>query len=205
MNGGERISATQQFVLVSAAVKGLPQAWKDEFARELAAFQPKLEARMKAGVPVRKGPRPTLYARSRPGATRPVGGGASLLTTNLDAKELRLSAGLLTADARARGFYLTILEVGRGMKRRVSDSRSRLLKHAPSLVRGFGGAMRNRYSIRYSRKISPIAPDRYSIVYGVVRYWARAEIGPILDRVYERATTRIRWDESIFGVSKGRS
>jgi hypothetical protein len=191
--GGENISSTVQFLNVSAAIKGLPQIWKDEFVRELAAFQPKLEARMKAGVPVRKGPRPTLYARSRQGATRPIGGGVSLLSTKLDEKELRLSGGLLTADARARGFYLFILDAGRGLKHRMSRPRQRLLSNAPSLTRGFGGQKRNRYSIRYTRKISPILPGTYDITFGVVRYWARGELGPVLDRIYARALSRLSW------------
>lgn len=190
---GERISATRQFALVEAKIGALPPALKAEILRELVAFQPRFLARMQAGVPTRSGPRPTLYARSRPGANRPVGGGVTLLSTKIDEQELRLSGGLLTKDARERGFYLFILDAGRGLKRRVSDSRARMLKQAPSLVRGFGGGMRNRFSVRYTRKISPILPGRYAITFGAARTWARAEIGPVLDRVYVQAVAAAGW------------
>ncbi len=187
--GGERISATRQFAQVEAAIGALPPALQVEFVAELRAFDPRLLARVKAGAPKRKGPPPSQYERR----WRASGGGASLLTTKLDESALRLSAGLLTPDAARRGFYLYILDAGRGLKSRVSRAGQRLLGTAPSLVKGFGGQMRSRFSKRYTRAISPILPGTYDIAFGRVRIWARAEVGPVLDKVYVRAVRAVGW------------
>lgn len=183
---GDRISATTQFAQVSAKIAGLPAAWQADFAAELKTFDPQLLARVKAGVPKRKGPPPSQYERR----WRATGGGATLLTTKLDASALRLSVGLLTRDAQKRAFYLYVLDAGRGMKASRSRPRQRFLGTAPSLVQGFSGN-RARFSIRYSRAISPISPTTYDITFGAVRYWARGQIGPVLDRVYVRALARV--------------
>jgi hypothetical protein len=184
---GERISATTQFAQVSAKIGAMPAALQAGFVAELKAFDPQLLSRVKRQVPKRKGPPPSLYERR----WRAAGGGATLLTTRLDASALRLSVGLLTPDARKRAFYLYILDAGRGQKARRSRASVRYLGDAPSLVRGFEGQQRGRYSVRYSRAISPISPTTYDITFGTVRYWARGEIGPALDRVYVRALARV--------------
>ena len=198
---GQRISATKAFGQVTEIIGELPERWRAQFLIELAAFAPRLDARMKAGVPRRQGPRPSLYARSRPGAFRPAGGGATLLSTNLDKDSLTLKAGLLTPDARARGFYLFILDAGRGLKRGQSDARARHLygKDADTLAGKFinaGGKRRRigaRLSVRYTRRISPISPGRYDITFGRVRIWARNEVGPVLGKVYDRAIRAMFW------------
>ena len=185
---GERITATRQFALVSAKIMALPDEWKTQFVGELKAFDPRLLARMKSGVPKRKGPPASIYERR----WRPAGGAVTLLSTKIDTDAMRLTGGLLTKDARDRGFTLYILDAGRGLKNRVSRPRVRLLGTAPSLVRGFNGT-RARFSKYYTRQISPIQPGTYDITFGRVRTWARGEIGPVLDRVYVKALARIGW------------
>jgi hypothetical protein len=186
--GGERISATRAFAQVSTTIAILPVALREAMVAELTAFQPRLDARMKAGVPRRKGPPPSIYERR----WRPAGGLVSLLSTKVDAADLRLSAGLLTRDAAQRGFYGFILDAGRGQRAQRSRASVRALPPAASLVTGFSGT-RNRYSVRYTRAISPIAPGRYDITFGKVRYWARGEIGPVLLRVYDRGLRAAAW------------
>jgi hypothetical protein len=186
---GERISATKAFALVADILREMPVKWKAGFSAELTAFEPKLLARMRAGVPTRTGPRPSLYARSRPGAMRPPGGLVSLLSTQFDPDRLSVTGGLVTPDAKARGFYGYILDAGRGLKRSRSKMASRKLYRA-------AGAKGFPYSIKYSRKISPIAPGKYDITFGRVREWARSEIGPILGRVYDRTLASLMWGNS---------
>lgn len=180
------ISATRAFALIRDVVAGLPDAWRQRLVAELKLFEPRLEARTKAGVPVRKGPRPSLYARGRQGTYRPAGGLVSLLSTRLDEDNLRLSAGLLTPDARKRGFYGYILDAGRGLRSARSRPRTRQLFGA-TVDRSKAG----RYTKPYTRKISPISPGRYDITFGRVRTWAREEIGPVLLRVYDQALSAL--------------
>ncbi len=187
--GGERISATRAFGQVSALIAVLPDRFRAAMTAELATFQPRLEARMKAGAPKRKGPPPSIYERH----WRPAGGAATLLSTKLDAKELRLSAGLLTQDAASRGFTLYVLDAGRGLKNSRSRPRRRLLPGGENgrligkwiTVDGKKQKIRQRTTLPYTRAISPILPTDHNITFGAVRYWARGEIGPVLTRVYD--------------------
>ncbi|MGI4876653.1 MAG: hypothetical protein ACRYG4_04135 [Janthinobacterium lividum] len=184
--GGARITATRQFALIANAFTALPDRFRVEFVTALKRFAPELLAHERAGVPTRSGPRPDKFAASRKGR-RPPGGLVSLLSTNVDEGNLRLTGGLLTPQARADGFYGYILDAGRGL----NGSRSKPKSRATSgLVAGrFGPTY--RFSKPYSRAISPIAPGRYDIAFGRVRTWAREQMGPILSSIADRALRAI--------------
>lgn len=187
---GERISRTQAFSLVQDIVRGLPDQFAGALLAQLVLLQPQLNARMKAGVPTRSGKRPAKFAGSRPGL-RPTGGLRSLLTTRIDEKALRLSAGLLTKQAASDGFYGYILDAGRGLKRQRSKPKSRVIQI--SARQGRFGIVTSRETKRYTRKISPISPGKYDITFGRVRAWAREQGGPMLLKAYDAALRKALW------------
>ena len=186
MSGPQFISRTQAFADVAVVISIMPKAFDEEILVALRAFAPALQAKMVAGVPVRQGPRPAGFRSG--GARRPPAGAASLLSTQIDADDLRLSGGLLTPEAKSLGFTAYILDHGRGMKNTRSRPRSRLVS---------GSAPLRRYSVVYTRAISPISPDRYSITFGAVRYWARDAMDPMLAQIYDRWLMRIAWNTVI--------
>lgn len=181
------VSATVEFAQVSALLAQFPDLFRKQLLDELKRYQPILLARMRAGVPTRSGPRPANF---RGGSRRPAGGLKSLLTAVVDEDELRLSAGLLTAQAKADGFYGFILDAGRGLLRSRSRPGVRRLPQSQQRVRG--GRLK-QFSRRYDRKISRIAPERYDIVFGRVREAARRDGGAMLAAVYERAIVELGW------------
>lgn len=189
---GARISATAAFAGVQDIVRRMPDKFRDEFIAVLRELAPGILARERAGVPNRRGARPAKFAASRPGL-RPSGGLASLLSTSLDEKDLRLNTGLIGHAAREQGFYGYILDAGRGIKRSMSRPRVRQITGSKHAGR-FGST--SRYTKPYSRRISPISPGRYDITFGRVRAWVQQQAGPALTRVYERALVAVAWGRS---------
>lgn len=183
------VTATAEFAQVSALLAQFPDVFRKQLLAELKTYQPKLLELMRAGVPSRSGPRPAFFRGS---SRRPAGGLKSLLTAEVDEDELRLSAGLLTAQARADGFYGFILDAGRGLLRSRSRPGTRRLPTSQQKVRN--GRLK-QFSRRYDRKISRIAPERYDIAFGRVRESARADGGTMLSAVYERAIDELGWSK----------
>ncbi len=181
------ISRTKAFKDIAEIVSAFPDAFAAEQIPLLRQLAPQILAIARAGVPVRKGPRPLPGAGGE--KWRAPGGLVSLLDAKVDEQARRLSVGLLTADTISRGFYGYILDAGRGQRRSRSRPRVRTLKG----TRQVGRATLGRFSIRYTRAISPIAPDRYDITFGRARAAARDLAGPLLLVSYERMVLKLAW------------
>lgn len=142
-------------------LKNLPDAMRDELAAEMRARAPSMLSYQKANTP------------SRSGNLR------SLLDWRFYPKTLRLIFGLVTAKARRDGWYLRILEEGRGWKRKTSR---------PFQRRTADGGL----SKRYTRAITLIPRGKYDIVKGRAFTFMRGLFAPILKSTYERALQRVQ-------------
>lgn len=185
------ITRSVAFQDIADIVAAAPDLYEAEQLALLREIMPAAVARAKAGVPVRKGKRQLRYRYG--GELRPAGGLASLITGEVNDQDRRLSIGLLTAEARSRGFYGFILDAGRGLKRSRSRPRNRRLV---GLTR-VGLASIGRYSKRYTRRISPIPADRYDITFGRVRVFVRELAGRGLLRIHDRAVAKLLWRQIV--------
>ncbi len=183
------ISRTKIFADMADIVRQVPDVFAAAQVPLLKQLAPQVLAMARAGVPVRKGPRQLRYRYG--GDLRPAGGLVSLLDAKVDEQARRLTVGLLTPQARSKGFYGWILDAGRGMRNTVSRARVRRLKPK---IQGPRASL-SRFTRYYSRAISPIPPGRYDITFGRVRYSARALAGPILLKAFEQTVFKLAWNK----------
>lgn len=184
---GERITRTGQFADVQRVFTLLPEEMIDTLVTELKDIGAFALARARAGVPVSKTPRRATFRRN--GARRPTGGLRSLLGAELNAKELRVTVGLLTPADQSLGFYGYILDAGRGLKSRRSRPRRSLIATRGKDTR-FG---RQKLTRRFSRTISVITPGRYDITFGRARTAVREYAGEKLSEAYDLALSQSGW------------
>jgi hypothetical protein len=185
----ERISTTIAFAKVKILLDSIEPRFVAGLIEELRAFEPQLLARAKAGVPTRKGARPERF-RSYGAGRRPAGGVRSLISSQINEPERRLSVGLLTSQAASDGFYGFILDIGRGLKR----TRTRPIKRQGTKWRPGRFGLTRGESLPYTSRIKPILPTRYDVTFGRVREWAREAGGPMLDRAYRKMLVALWWD-----------